>query len=88
MSKKLTYKSSGVDISEGNKFVELIKPIVKSTHNKNLLGDLGGFAGAFSLDLKGVKEPLLVSATDGVGTKLKIAFDTKIFDRRKRQSSA
>lgn len=77
---KTTYKSSGVDISEGNKLVELIKPIVKSTHNKNLLGSLGGFAGAFSLDLKGIKNPLLVSSTDGVGTKLKIAFHTKILD--------
>ncbi|MGH7886166.1 MAG: phosphoribosylformylglycinamidine cyclo-ligase, partial [Thermodesulfobacteriota bacterium] len=77
---KTTYKISGVDIDEGNRFVELIKPIVKSTHNKNLYGSLGGFSGAFSLDLEGISRPLLVSATDGVGTKLKIAFMTRRFD--------
>ncbi|NIP29753.1 MAG: phosphoribosylformylglycinamidine cyclo-ligase [Candidatus Dadabacteria bacterium] len=77
---KTTYKGSGVDISEGNRFVELIKPIVKSTHNENLLGSLGGFAGAFSLDLKGINKPLLVSATDGVGTKLKVSFLTNKYD--------
>lgn len=75
-----TYKSAGVDIDEGNRFVELIKPLVKSTHNKNLHGSLGGFSGAFSLDLEGISSPLLVSSTDGVGTKLKIAFLTEKFD--------
>lgn len=77
---KTTYKSSGVDIDEGNRFVDLIKPVIKSTHNKNLVGSLGGFSGAFSLDLEGIKRPLLISATDGVGTKLKIAFLTRKFD--------
>lgn len=77
---KHTYKSAGVDIDEGNRFVELIKPLVKSTHNKNLYGTLGGFSGAYSLDLEGIKNPLLVSSTDGVGTKLKIAFLTGKLD--------
>lgn len=77
---KTTYKSAGVDIDEGNRFVELIKPLVKSTHNKNLHGSLGGFSGAFSLDLEGISNPLLVSSTDGVGTKLKIAFLAERFD--------
>lgn len=77
---KITYKSSGVDIDEGNRFVDLIKPLIKSTQNKNLVGSLGGFSGAFSLDLEGINKPLLISATDGVGTKLKIAFMTGKFD--------
>ncbi len=77
---KITYKSSGVDIDEGNRFVDLIKPLIKSTQNKNAVGSLGGFSGAFSLDLEGINKPLLISATDGVGTKLKIAFMTGKFD--------
>ena len=77
---KTTYKSSGVDIDEGNKFVELIKPIVNSTNNKSLISSLGGFSGVFSLNLNGIEEPLLVASTDGIGTKLKIAFLSEKFD--------
>lgn len=76
---KTTYKSSGVDIDAGNLFVDLIKPLAKSTANKNVLGKLGGFSGAYELPTK-YKKPILLSAADGVGTKLKIAFMTGKFD--------
>lgn len=78
---KIDYKSSGVDIDEGNRFVKIIKNIVESTYNKNVLGSIGGFAGFFDISMaKDMKEPVLVSSTDGVGTKLKIAIDTGIVD--------
>ncbi len=73
---KTTYKSSGVDIDAGNLFVELIKPLAKSTSNKNVLGKIGGFSGAYELPSGKYKKPILMAATDGVGTKLKIAFMT------------
>lgn len=75
MSKEsLTYKDSGVDIHEGERAVSLMKQYVSKTFNKNVLCDLGSFGGLFSLDLNGIKNPVLVSGTDGVGTKLKMAF--------------
>jgi phosphoribosylformylglycinamidine cyclo-ligase len=77
---KTTYKGSGVDIEAGNLFVELIKPLAKTTANKNVLGKIGGFSGAYELPLKKYKKPVLVAATDGVGTKLKIAFMTGRLD--------
>ena len=77
---KTTYKSSGVDIDAGNLFVNLIKPLAKSTANKQVLGKLGGFSGAYELPLKKYKNPILLAAADGVGTKLKIAFMTGRFD--------
>lgn len=70
-----TYKSAGVDILEGNKTVEKIKRFAKSTFNKNVLSDIGLFGGFYELDLSGYKNPVLVSSVDGVGTKLKIAFE-------------
>ncbi len=70
----ITYKSAGVDVNEGQRAVKLMKEHVKSTFNKNVLTDLGSFGGLFSLDIKEYKEPVLVSGTDGVGTKLKLAF--------------
>ena len=77
---KTTYKSSGVDIDAGNLFVELIKPLAASTLNKRVLGKIGGFSGAYELPLKKYRKPVLVAATDGVGTKLKIAFMTGRLD--------
>lgn len=70
----LTYKSSGVDIDEGNRAVDLIKKRIKETYDSNVIGDLGNFSGLYSLkDFVGMKEPVLLASTDGVGTKLKIA---------------
>ncbi len=69
------YKSAGVDIEAGYRSVELMKEYVEKTMRKEVLSGLGGFSGAFSLkDFMGMKEPTLVSGTDGVGTKLKLAF--------------
>ena len=74
MKERLTYKDSGVDIDAGNESVRLIRDAVRSTYRKEVLGDLGGFGGLFALDTLKYREPVLVSGTDGVGTKLKIAF--------------
>ena len=72
--KKSSYKGAGVDVEKGNEFVRLIKPMVESTFRPEVLTKLGGFAGCVSLNLERYKKPILVSSTDGVGTKLKIAF--------------
>jgi phosphoribosylformylglycinamidine cyclo-ligase len=72
--RKTSYKDAGVDVERGDKFVETIKPIVESTFRPEVLTGLGGFAGCFSLNIQRYKKPILVSSTDGVGTKLKIAF--------------
>ncbi|RDY26154.1 phosphoribosylformylglycinamidine cyclo-ligase [Romboutsia weinsteinii] len=70
----LTYKQSGVDIDEGNRAVDLIKGKIKSTYDNNVIGDLGNFSGLYSLkDFTNMEEPVLLSSTDGVGTKLKLA---------------
>src|SRR4030043_1743850 len=74
MGSKLTYKKSGVDINEGERFVRLISPMAKKTFRPGVLTDIGLFSALFKLDLTKYKEPVLVSGTDGVGTKLKIAF--------------
>ena len=70
-----TYKSAGVDILAGDKTIEKIKRFAKSTFNKNVLSDIGLFGGFYELDLTGYKNPVLVSSVDGVGTKLKVAFE-------------
>ncbi|HZK62374.1 MAG TPA: phosphoribosylformylglycinamidine cyclo-ligase [Anaerovoracaceae bacterium] len=80
MDNKLTYKDAGVDTKEGERAVLLMKEHVKKTFNKNVLTGLGSFGSLFNLDLEGITEPVLVSGTDGVGTKLKIAFLTDIHD--------
>ena len=74
--KKFSYKAAGVDIEKGNLFVHSIKPMVESTFRPEVLSKIGGFAGCVSLNLERYKKPILVSSTDGVGTKLKIAFMT------------
>jgi phosphoribosylformylglycinamidine cyclo-ligase len=70
----VTYKDAGVDIDAGNSFVKLIKPLVKATTRPEVIADIGGFGGLFSLNTNKYKNPVLVSGTDGVGTKLKLAF--------------
>jgi phosphoribosylformylglycinamidine cyclo-ligase len=74
---QISYKDAGVDIDAGNSFVENIKPLVKATKVPGVLGGIGSFAGAFELP-KGFKEPVMLAATDGVGTKLKLAIDSGI----------
>ena len=69
----LTYKDAGVDIDAGNELVERIKPLVRGTHRPEVLAGLGGFGGLFALPPDRYSEPVLVSGTDGVGTKLKLA---------------
>ena len=71
----LTYSQAGVDITKGNEAVELMKPLVKSTFRPEVVTDLGGFGGLFALNKDQYEEPILISGTDGVGTKLKVAFD-------------
>lgn len=78
--KSWTYKEAGVDIDAGAKEVELIKDSVKETYIDGVLGDLGGFGGLFSLKQEWSDEPVLVSGTDGVGTKLRLAIDLGIHD--------
>ncbi len=71
---RVTYKDAGVDIDAGNRFVQMIKPLVKATSRPEVLTDIGGFGGLFSLNAGKYEKPTLVASTDGVGTKLKIAF--------------
>jgi len=68
------YAEAGVDIDAGKRFVEIIRPIVSKTFRSNVISDIGGYAGLYSVNLGDIKKPVLVSSTDGVGTKLKIAF--------------
>ncbi len=70
----LTYRDAGVDIDEGDRLVELIKPLARPTLRPEVVAGIGGFGGLFALDPQRWKEPVLVSGTDGVGTKLKVAF--------------
>lgn len=78
--KSSTYKDAGVDIDAGNRFVQMIKPLVKATTRPEVLTDIGGFGGLFSLNADKYKKPTLVASTDGVGTKLKLAFMTDKHD--------
>lgn len=75
-----TYKSSGVDIEAGDKTVQKIKGFAKSTFNKQVLADIGHFGAFYELDLQEYKNPVLVSSVDGVGTKLKVAFEANRHD--------
>ncbi|MGB1557301.1 MAG: phosphoribosylformylglycinamidine cyclo-ligase [Oceanococcaceae bacterium] len=75
----LSYRDAGVDIDEGNALVEDIKPLIQATMRPEVLGGLGGFGGLFALP-KGYEEPILVSGTDGIGTKLRLGIDTGQLD--------
>ncbi|MEE8160866.1 MAG: AIR synthase related protein, partial [Acidobacteriota bacterium] len=74
----LTYRDSGVDIDRANQAKERIKELARSTFNSAVMGDIGAFAGLYRLDLRNFQKPVLVSTTDSVGTKLKLAFLTGI----------
>lgn len=76
---KISYEDAGVSIDNGNAFVEAIKPLVKETFNDHVLGGIGSFAGAFRMP-QGFKKPVILGATDGVGTKLRLAIDAKKYD--------
>ena len=81
MAKKTyTYKDSGVDIKAGENLVDSIKDVVKETHNANVISNIGGFGGLFSASFSDMKEPVLVSSVDGVGTKLIVAFKAAKYD--------
>lgn len=79
-STPLTYRDSGVNIDAGNELVERIKPAVKKTNRPGVVSGLGGFGGLFELPWADYKQPVLVSGTDGVGTKLKLAIETQKHD--------
>ena len=70
---KYTYRDAGVDIETGQSFVELIKPLAKTTETQGSKADLGGFGGLFDIRAAGFEDPVLVATTDGVGTKLLLA---------------
>ena len=76
-AKTITYKETGVDIHAGNEFVKKLPSIVNSTFDQNVINGIGDFAALYSLENEELKNPLLVSACDGVGTKIKLAIDTK-----------
>src|SRR5512147_1358075 len=73
MSEPISYKEAGVDIDKADSFILSIRPLVKATHRTGVIGEIGGFGGLFHLDMEKYHNPVLVSATDGVGTKIKIA---------------
>ena len=77
---KRTYRAAGVDIDAGNSLVEAIKPLAASTARKGVMGGLGGFGAIFDLKAAGFRDPLLISTTDGVGTKLKVALAAQRHD--------
>ena len=79
-NERLTYRDAGVDIDAGDALVEAIKPLARATHRAGVLGGLGGFGALFDPRAAGLRDPILVSSTDGVGTKLRIAIDTGLHD--------
>src|SRR6476469_5511751 len=76
----MTYAEAGVDIDAGNAMVETIKPLVRATRRPGADAEIGGFGGLFDLKAAGFKDPILVAANDGVGTKVKIAIETNRHD--------
>ena len=85
MTNKNAYAQSGVDVEAGYEVVERIKKHVARTERAGVMGALGGFGGMFDLSQTGVKEPVLISGTDGVGTKLMLAIQ---YDKRSRNGAA
>ncbi|KAJ3474923.1 hypothetical protein NLI96_g12174 [Meripilus lineatus] len=79
-SHKLTYAAAGVDVDAGNSLVDAIKPFVRATRRPGTDSEIGGFGGVFDLKATGYQDPVLVSGTDGVGTKLRVAMDCNIHD--------
>ena len=86
MNHPLSYKDAGVDIDAGDALVERIKPLAKKTMREGVLAGIGGFGALFEVP-KRYKEPVLVSGTDGVGTKLKLAFEWQMHDTVDRKST-
>ena len=80
MADNLTYAAAGVDIDAGNAMVEAIKPLVRATRRPGADAEIGGFGGLFDLRAAGFRDPVLVAANDGVGTKVKIAIEAGVFD--------
>ncbi len=80
MKKTHTYKSSGVDVEAGNRFVKSIGQLVADTHRTEVINTIGGFGGLFEPDFSSMKQPVLVSSVDGVGTKLIVAFKAGVYD--------
>ena len=80
----VTYRDAGVDIDAGEELVSRIGPAAKATRRPGADAELGGFGGLFDLKAAGFKDPVLVASTDGVGTKLKIAIETRLFGGRMR----
>ena len=76
----LTYRAAGVDMEAADALVETIKPLARATNRRGVMGGLGGFGALFDLKAAGFVDPVLVSGTDGVGTKLKVAIETGIHD--------
>jgi len=74
MTDKVSYAAAGVDIDKGNAFIQAVKRIADTTRRPGVMGEIGGFGGLFSLNTAQYERPVLVSSTDGVGTKLKVAF--------------
>jgi phosphoribosylformylglycinamidine cyclo-ligase len=80
LKKPVTYRTAGVDIDEGERLVRRIGPMVRTTHRKEVLGGIGSFAGFFRFPARKYRDPVLVSGTDGVGTKVKVAAAAGKFD--------
>ncbi len=81
VNKSISYKDAGVDVGMGESFVERIRAAVEKTHTPQVVGSIGGFGGLFAPKLAGMREPVLVASADGVGTKLKLAFESGAHDR-------
>jgi len=80
LKQNLTYRDAGVDIDSGNELVERIKPLARATRRDGVLGNLGGFGALFELPVESYRRPVLVSGTDGVGTKLRFAIEHNSLD--------